>query len=283
MKIRNLPFGYRFKDGQIVAEEKESSIVSEVFRRYLNREYVAMIAQDLKDRRIEYLPNEYEWNKWRVLRIVKDERYLGDGKYIKIVDNETFLATKKLYAEKRTIENGYLKKDIHLIKIPIKCAECGAVMKRRCDYRRKNHEKWYCSNGECKNVVTLKDDIIIKRLIIIMNRIVGKPECVEHPFKIDLNNDIEITSCKAEIERLYENPKKNEKIIRETLEKYFSILYERTDKNIGKTMRLRNRLQNAEPLISFSASLLNEIADAIKLYSDGTVGVVLINGQEIRR
>lgn len=58
MKIRYIPFGYKYENGQKVINEKESVAVIEIFTRYLKREGVMAIANDLTERRIEYMPNE---------------------------------------------------------------------------------------------------------------------------------------------------------------------------------------------------------------------------------
>ena len=86
MKIRNIPFGYKYENGQKVINEKESVAVIEIFTRYLKRERVMAIANDLTERRIEYMPNEFEWNKSRVLRVVKDARYNGESRIAEITE-----------------------------------------------------------------------------------------------------------------------------------------------------------------------------------------------------
>ena len=59
MKKRNMLFGYKFENGKKVIEEKESKIVVEIYTRYLKRETVLAIANDLTKRRIEYVPSRY--------------------------------------------------------------------------------------------------------------------------------------------------------------------------------------------------------------------------------
>ena len=86
-----------------------------------------------------------------------------------------------------------------------------------------------------------------------------------------------------EIKDLYVNPRSNEENIRNKLNSYFSELYKSVDKNVGKTMRIKNTLKNTPLQTKFSPGLLSSIAEAIKLYPDGNVAIVLINGQEIRR
>ena len=166
MKKRNMLFGYKVENGQKVIEEKESKIVVEIYTRYLKRETVLSIANDLTKRRIEYVPSRYEWNKPRVLRVVKDERYIGADKFPPLIDKSVFYAAQSLNSQKRTIKEDFLDKDVH---------------------------------------------------------------------------------------------------------------------RMGKTMRIKNTLKNTPLQTKFSPELLNSIAEAIKLYPDGDVAIVLINGQEIRR
>ena len=96
MKVRYIPFGYKYENGQKVINEKESVAVIEIFTRYLKREGVMAIANDLTERRIEYMPNEFEWNKSRVLRVVKDARYIGENKFPPIIDKPTFNTVQAL-------------------------------------------------------------------------------------------------------------------------------------------------------------------------------------------
>lgn len=91
MKKRNMLFGYKVENGQKVIEEKESKIVVEIYTRYLKHETVLAIANDLTKRQIEYVPNKYGWNKSRILRLVKDERYIGADEFPPIINTELFM------------------------------------------------------------------------------------------------------------------------------------------------------------------------------------------------
>ena len=110
-------------------------------------------------------------------------------------------------------------------------------MKRRCDCRRKNHEKWYCQNKDCKKVITIKDDAFIKRLIDILNELIKKCEDIEYSPREDFSGG-ELPAIKNEIENLFINPSKNEEKIQEKINEYFSEIYNKADKNMGKTMRI---------------------------------------------
>lgn len=199
MKKRNMLFGYKVENGQKVIEEKESKIVVEIYTRYLKRETVLAIASDLTKRRIEYVPSRYEWNKPRVLRVVKDERYIGADKFPPLIDKSVFYAAQSLNSQKRTIKEDFLDKDVHRIGVPIKCSVCGSILKRKCDCRKKNPEKWYCSNKDCRKIITIKDNALINCLIGIMNMLIEKNNDIEYapqekegnPKLILLENEIE--------------------------------------------------------------------------------------------
>ena len=282
MKKRNMLFGYKVENGQKVIEEKESKIVVEIYTRYLKRETVLAIANDLTKRRIEYVPSRYEWNKPRVLRVVKDERYIGADKFPPLIDKSVFYAAQSLNSQKRTIKEDFLDKDVHRIGVPIKCSVCGSILKRKCDCRKKNPEKWYCSNKDCRKIITIKDDVLINYLIDVMNALIEKNDDIEYipQEKGDNNKPILLEN---EMKDLYVNPRSNEENIRNKLNSYFAELYKSVDKNVGKTMRIKNTLKNTSLQTKFSPELLSSIAEAIKLYPDGNVAIVLMNGQEIRR
>lgn len=156
MKKRNMLFGYKVENGQKVIEEKESKIVVEIYTRYLKRETVLAIANDLTKRRIEYVPSRYEWNKPRVLRVVKDERYIGADKFPPLIDQSVFYAAQSLNSQKRTIKEDFLDKDVHRIGVPIKCSVCGS------------------------KIITIKDDVLINCLIDIMNALIEKNDDIEY-------------------------------------------------------------------------------------------------------
>lgn len=281
MKKRNMLFGYKVENGQKVIEEKESRIVVEIYTRYLKRETVLTIANDLTKRRIEYVPSRYEWNKPRVLRVVKDERYIGADKFPPLIDKSVFYAAQSLNSQKRTIKEDFLDKDVHRIGVPIKCSVCGSILKRKCDCRKKNPEKWYCSNKDCRKIITIKDDVLINYLIDVMNALIEKNDDIEY-ISQEKGDNTKLIFLENEIENLYVNPRSNEENIRNKLNSYFAELYKSVDKNVGKTMRIKNTLKNTSLQTKFSPELLSSIAEAIKLYPDGNVAIVLMNGQEIR-
>ena len=115
-----------------------------------------------------------------------------------------------------------------------------------------------------------------------MNELIEKSGDIEYSPREDFSGG-ELPAIKNEIENLLINPSKNEEKIREKINEYFSEIYNKADKNMGKTMRIKSVLKNAVPQTKFSPKLLSSIAEAIKVYSRGEVGIILLNASEIRR
>lgn len=81
VKIRNIPYGYQYKNGSIAIQEKETETVKRIFTEYLNGLSLLKIAEHLNNEQIEYMLGVCGWNKSRIKRIIEDERYLGTSSY----------------------------------------------------------------------------------------------------------------------------------------------------------------------------------------------------------
>lgn len=123
--------------------------------------------------------------------------------------------------------------------------------------------------------------MLINYLIDVMNALIEK-KITSMYIPQEKGDNTKLICLENEMENLYANPRSNEENIRNKLSIYFAELYKSVDKNAGKTMRIKNTLKNTSLQTKFSPELLSSIAEAIKLYPDGDVAIVLMNGQEIR-
>ena len=89
-KNRTIPFGYCMRNGQIITEPTESKAVVKIFEEYLNGSSFLQITKLMEFEKIRYTANSEHWNKNMVKRIIENEKYLGNGKYPQIIDEETF-------------------------------------------------------------------------------------------------------------------------------------------------------------------------------------------------
>lgn len=116
MKIRNIPYGYQYKNGSIAIQEKETETVKRIFTEYLNGLSLLKIAENLNNEQIEYMPGVCGWNKSRIKRIIEDERYLGTNGYPPIIDEDTHKTLIRIKSEKNT-QKAQTEKQIYSISV----------------------------------------------------------------------------------------------------------------------------------------------------------------------
>ncbi len=81
MKKRYLPFGYAVRDGNIVVDTEQRTIVQNIFTAYLAGNTFQQIAKSMISKGIEYHQNDAEWNKNTISRILGNETYCGTDRY----------------------------------------------------------------------------------------------------------------------------------------------------------------------------------------------------------
>ena len=65
MDNRYTPFGYHVEDGAISIAETEAAIIRQIFSDYIGGKSLKEIAAELTVRKVEYLPQKWQWNKNR--------------------------------------------------------------------------------------------------------------------------------------------------------------------------------------------------------------------------
>ena len=99
MKIRNIPFGWKYENGKKVLHEREADVLRNMYRDYKLGKSLAALVEKLEALEIEYQEGKTDWNKSRVRRLLSDKRYLGTEEYPAIIDPETFEAVQKRLKE----------------------------------------------------------------------------------------------------------------------------------------------------------------------------------------
>ena len=100
MKIRNILFGYRYTEGKLVFHPTESEVMKEIYKAYLEGNSLLKLSERLNERQIEYMPGVVGWNKSRIMRLLSDQRYMGNEKYPALIDRKTYEAIQTLKDEK---------------------------------------------------------------------------------------------------------------------------------------------------------------------------------------
>ena len=128
MKNRRIPFGYEMKSGVIVLCEREAETVKRIFGDYIDGLVLQDIAESLKQRKIEYLPGESDWNRNRVKRMIDDIRYCGNEKFPAVISSEISNAAKLVKAERSTVNTYTIKKEDKPVIKKIRCSCCGGKL-----------------------------------------------------------------------------------------------------------------------------------------------------------
>lgn len=281
MKIRNIPYGYQYKNGNIAIHEKETETVKQIFTEYLNGLSLLKIAEQLNNKHIEYLPGVCGWNKSRIKRIIEDERYLGTNGYPPIIDEDTHKTLMQIKSEKNTQKSTNRKADIFNLGVPILCPKCGSKMCRRHDSNRKCQDWWLCQNNNCKNIISISDNDLIYGITECLNTVISNPDIIETITDVDKESSLDVYRLKNEISRMLDSHGFDKSFLRKKMLECVSLKYKDIDSQKYISKRLKADFANASPLSAFSMDLFNRTVKAITFSDDGMVNIILINDQYI--
>ena len=164
-------YGYRIQHGKITVHPVEAEVVREVFRRYLEGETVASIAEWLREQRVPSY-RDGMWTAKRVLELLKNEKYAGnallqkkyvtdhlskkekrnfgelpryyaEGTHPAIVSPETFKRTQE-QIERNRVKNGIqqVAPSCSIFTGMLVCGQCGKKYKRKMN---RGKPSWNCT------------------------------------------------------------------------------------------------------------------------------------------
>lgn len=279
MKNRTVPYGYRYENGIIVLHPQESKIIKRICKAYLDGQSLLAIATWLNEEQIEYMPEVIGWNKARLKRIIEDERYLGKEPYPLILDEETHTAMQRIKEQRNTQKNIDRKTDIFQIAVPVKCPICGGRMLRRHDSRYKVQQRWLCENDECKTLIKIADSDLIKAINSILAGIT--PERIQAIGTSESEPSVAVRRVNNEIARLFDTTEVDKESLRKKLLEGISKRYEDIVNTPYATRKIQAELVGDNS--TEGVQRINKTISEIILYTDLTVGIILLNGQFIRK
>ncbi len=281
MKIRNIPYGYQYKNGSIAIHEKETETVKRIFTEYLNGLSLLKIAEQLNNEQIEYMPGVCGWNKSKIKRIIEDERYLGTNGYPPIIDEDTHKTLIQIKSEKNTQKGTDRKADIFNLGVPILCPKCGSKMCRRHDSNRKCQDWWLCQNDNCKKTIGISDNDLIYGITECLNTIISNPDIIETVTAVDKESSLDVRRLENEIIRMLDSHGFDKSSLRKKMLECVSVKYRNIDSRKYISEKLKADFANASPLINFSMDLFNRTVKTITFSTDDAVSIILINDQQI--
>lgn len=282
MKIRAIPFGYRYDNGKIVIDKTTSDVVKEIFSLYVKGKSLLDISSLLNNMHIEYRPGVIGWNKARIKRIIEDKRYLGDKDFPVIVSED--VASKANYLKTKKNTQSKIDKDnlIYRLDAPVYCPCCSTVMKRIYEPRNKIPERWRCENSECHHVIPIADTELLSEIHQMLNSMILNPTTIEHSVS-ENRISMETTRTENEINHLLDSRSAGKDIIKAKL--YEAIAYKYADLSTEKyeSQRLRDVFRNHNPFTEFPLELFNHTVVAISFDNHDNVVLSLTNGQIMRK
>lgn len=280
MKNRNIPFGYQYQNGSITVHPVEAETVRQIYSEYLNGSSLLNIAKLLNDEHIEYLPGVTGWNKARLSRILDDERYLGNECYPAIIDADIRNQAQCLKAERNTQKETDRTADIFKLGVPVFCPECGHAMSRRHDSRNKCKERWICQNPDCKRLIIISDSDLLGEITNRINQLIRYPEKIQY-HSHQSEPSLAVRRLENEIHRTIEGFSFDKSELRKKLLECVSLKYQDIDSEEHITDTLKAEFQSSKLLTNFSAELFGKTVKSILINEDGTVHLILLNGQQI--
>ena len=279
MKNRTVPYGYKYEKGIIVLHPQESEIVKQICSAYLEGKSLLSIATMLNEQKVEYMPGVIGWNKARLKRIIEDERYLGKESYPAIINEQSFMAMQRIKESRNTQKGTDRKTDIFQIAVPVKCPICGQRMLRRHDSRYKVQQRWLCENEECRTLIKIADSDLLEAVNSIFTEI--KPEFINQTDTIKSEPSMAVRLVNNEIAQLFDTAEVDKDTLRKKLLESVSKRYDDIDNAPYITRKLQAELAGEHTTESIQR--INKTVSEIILYTDLTVGIILLNGQFIRK
>ena len=281
MKNRNIPFGYRYEDGKIVVNPDEQNTLQRICSEYLDGRSLLQIANGLESDKVEFAPGIITWNKARIMRIVDDDRYLGNVTYPQVIDEATVERMRSRKASRNTQTSTDRQSGIYLLKVPVVCPACGKPMHRLQDTRCKCTQKWVCN--QCHIQIKKEDTELMGDIVDLLNGLIRNPEIIRPSQPIQAEPSIEQRRLDNEIARTLEGHEFDKATLREKLYQRVAIGYQQIGNEAYVEYKLKNTLEQHDILDGFDSELTNKIVKLIRLAESGSVSIILINDQEIRK
>ncbi len=170
-KIRNIPYGYRIRDGRLCINPLEADAVKEVFKRYqagLSFQGIADILN--QSSHPPYAVNG--WNKHHVKRMLENGKYTGEAGYPVILSKEEYDCARAL-SDTRAFTKTPQGSTEDILWERFRCSACGGRMLRiGSPVSVGGIAHLRCDNTECAFRINTPKDEIDRTILHLMNRLI---------------------------------------------------------------------------------------------------------------
>ena len=271
-KTRFIPYGYTIREGRMVIEHTEAEIIREIFDEYIKGASLKDIAESLTQRKIPYTEKTDVWDKARIARIIDNAKYIGDGEYDPIIDEDTYegAVSMKAARQRNTVQKEC--EGIALIRNRVKCAKCGSPMVRRICSKRNIKESWTCQNAECGYRLRISDGDLLQKINLLMNRIIENTELMIPKPKVKPKDSPTVERIQQEINAELEKEHPNEEYLVSKLIEMSDQMYKETQAQKIVVARIaKKRASLMQPQETFNCDYFSDLVSYITLGDSGKV------------
>lgn len=277
MSNRTLPYGYCYRNGIIAIEPKESRVLKRIFSAYLNGDSMLTIAEQLNREKIEYASGIIGWNKGRLKHLIDNPRYLGTEVYPQIIEQATYEKIQKTKHSRNTQKDMDKAQEIFKLTVPVRCPSCGDRMRRRHDSRCKCQERWTCENSACRLRIDISDAELLTALADLLGTVTA--DRITLPAETSYEPSTEVIRLNKEISRMLDMAEIDKAVLRSKMTECLARKYKELGNGCCAVQRLKAELDSTADI----AERLNRTVSEIRLYTDKTADIILLNGQIIRK
>lgn len=265
-KNRYIPYGYTIRNGKTVIEHSEADIIREIFDQYICGASLKEIAESLTLRKIPYTEKTDVWGKARIARIIENAKYIGDGDYDPIIDEDIYENAVRTKTARQTSQNIQESEGISVIRNRVKCANCGSPMVRHISNKMNIRESWTCQNPECGIRVRIPDGQLLEKLTIIINRIIKNSELMIPKPKERYKESPTVRTLQEDIDRELARLHPSEDFIMDRIGMMASTMYRESDAKASITARIaKRRVDMMKPGDGFNGEHFSDIVSYITL------------------
>ena len=258
-------------------EPQESKVLKRIYAAYLDGSSMLTIAEQLNREKIEYRDGVTGWNKGRLKHLIDNTKYLGTEVYPPIIDQATYEKIQKTKHGRNTQRNTDKTQDIFRLTVPVLCPTCGDRMRRRHDSRCKCQERWTCENTACRLRIEISDAELLTALADLLGTVTA--DSITLPAETPYEPSAEVIRLNNEISRMLDMAEIDKAVLRSKMTKCLARKYKELGNGCCAVQRLKAELGSTADI----AERLNRTVSEIRLYTDKTADIILLNGQIIRK